>query len=665
MNAPQATKGSEKNKEQEDGDNEDKNEKKNMKKKKEKEKRKKEKKKEKKKKKEKRKRDEEAGGEDEFDDHSIESKKKKKKQKKHDRSGDNPICDAENVGSERERTVGMEGKSAFSFDFRYIVAPMVGASELAFRLLCRKYGAQLAYTPMMSASQFVREESYRQEEFQTVPEDRPLVCHFAANDPKLFADAARLVQHQCDAIDLNLGCPQRTAFVGHFGSYLMGPDDRDLVLDIVREGCRAVSIPIFVKIRLLDTIEDTIQLVRQLRDAGASLVAIHARYRATWDRNGPGARDGPALLEQVQQIRLAVQNVAIISNGNVITYDDVVNNLNLTNADGIMSAEGILDNPALFLPRYQSPHDQHKNLKKQLIEIADPSPLPEHIVPFVEVGDADKKKKARKWIKKLREIERIEKKQTSDSINDDERKKLDTKTTVERELKKLTQTTPQPATSKPKEHTNNSDPITPKTMVMPLSDLQKMAQDKISLASEYMDLVRRYPVKIRSVIFHVRRMCKELLNQYQLMEECLASKDLDDLDEILRKLKSYRTNPSTFIYDREKAEREKLAQKRKQQQDGKRKAYEARMVRKAKREGKSDLEFYLRRGADVPTVEFVQKLKKLSKKLQLEAWTPDHCQHCIAFHLDEYGCKRDRACAFLHVDAKSAINFNEGDEISG
>ena len=54
---------------------------------------------------------------------------------------------------------------------------------------------------------------------------------------------------------------------------------RKLVLDIIRAGRQAVSIPIFVKIRLLDTIEETVKLCHQLRDAGASLIAIHARCK--------------------------------------------------------------------------------------------------------------------------------------------------------------------------------------------------------------------------------------------------------------------------------------------------------------------------------------------------------------------------------------------------
>mmetsp|Transcript_29796 Transcript_29796/g.64176 ORF Transcript_29796/g.64176 Transcript_29796/m.64176 type:complete len:117 (+) Transcript_29796:1361-1711(+) len=114
---------------------------------------------------------------------------------------------------------------------------MVGASELAFQLF-----AMLLYTPMMSASQFVKEAEEKSIipennghqlppsssssssssnnktiansnmcKFQTIPQDRPLVAHFYASDPTHFARAAKLVEPHCNAVDLNLGCPQRTA----------------------------------------------------------------------------------------------------------------------------------------------------------------------------------------------------------------------------------------------------------------------------------------------------------------------------------------------------------------------------------------------------------------------------------------------------------------------
>ena len=130
---------------------------------------------------------------------------------------------------------------------------------------------------MISSSRFPLEKEYRDQEFQTTPEDRPLVAHFSANDPQQLLQSALMVQDKCDAIDLNLGCPQRIAHAGHFGSYLLDPEDRPLVLSIVKTVSESVSIPVFVKIRLLNTVPETIELVSQLAEAGASLVCIHGR----------------------------------------------------------------------------------------------------------------------------------------------------------------------------------------------------------------------------------------------------------------------------------------------------------------------------------------------------------------------------------------------------
>lgn len=425
---------------------------------------------------------------------------------------------------------------------KYILAPMVGGSELAFRLLCRRYGVQLAYTPMMNSERFSKEESYRLKEFQTTPDDRPLVAHFSGNDPDTMLLAAKFVEDKCDAIDLNLGCPQRIAHTGHFGSYLLGPDDRDLVISIVKKLSDNMKIPIFVKIRLLETVPDTIELCKQLITAGASLIAIHARYRVNLvGRTGPGARDGAAHLDQVLTVKDVIdewniqnnqKHIPIIANGNVRCYKDVIDNLEFTKADGIMSAEGILDDPAIFI------RDDEENTKKP---------------------------------------------------------------------------------------------------------------DKISLAIEYLDLVIKYPVIMKSIIFHIRRILKEELNNFQLMEDLISCQSLDAVRKVVLEAKSFKEK-GNYIFDPDKEIKAKQALERRKQNEGKRKAYEERMMRKAKREGK-DLSYYLQQGIENPTIEDLQEMKKMSKEDAFKKWKEKHHQHCFEFHFNPIGCHRERTCSFLHADA--------------
>lgn len=242
---------------------------------------------------------------------------------------------------------------------------MVNQSEFAWRMLSRSFlsadekSKMLAYTPMFHARLFSQDPKYLKAHFQATrpgaastdesrwldghpTHDRPLFVQFCANDPAHLLAAARQVAPYCDAVDLNLGCPQGIARKGHYGAFLQ--EDQDLVFRLIRTLHTELSVPVSAKIRVLETKEQTLAYAQTVLKAGASILTVHGRRREQ-----KGHLTGVADWQMLRFLRDSLPpETVLFANGNVLQHGDVDACLAATGFDGVMSAEGNLSDPAVF-----------------------------------------------------------------------------------------------------------------------------------------------------------------------------------------------------------------------------------------------------------------------------------------------------------------------------
>jgi len=228
------------------------------------------------------------------------------------------------------------------------VAPMVEQSDLPFRLLCRKYGSNLCFTPMIHTRLFQENERYRAKFVcDALPNaDRPVIAQLCGPDPHMMLKTAQEIAPYVDGIDLNCGCPQGIARRGLYGAFLL--EEEELLLSIVRTLVHHLpNTPISVKVRLLPNtdIEDSLQLYSKLVDCGIAMLTVHGRTRLQTNY-----RTGPADWSAIRKVvDLLGHKIPILANGMIGSVHDVRECLKVTKADGVMSSEAILEYPCLFM----------------------------------------------------------------------------------------------------------------------------------------------------------------------------------------------------------------------------------------------------------------------------------------------------------------------------
>ena len=165
-----------------------------------------------------------------------------------------------------------------------------------------------------------------------------------------------MIEDKVDAVDLNLGCPQGIAKKGFYGSFLQ--DEWDLIYDMLSTLHINLSVPVCAKIRVFDDKQKTLAYAKHVCSTGISILSVHGRTREM-----KGQWTGMADWDIIRQIRQIIPpEVVMFANGNIQFHGDVERCLEVTGVDGVMSAEGQLHNPAIFMDRFGAVDTRHPRI---------------------------------------------------------------------------------------------------------------------------------------------------------------------------------------------------------------------------------------------------------------------------------------------------------------
>jgi nifR3 family TIM-barrel protein len=224
---------------------------------------------------------------------------------------------------------------------KLILAPMHDITNIAFRLMCKKYGAALVSTELLSANAIARENNAVMSLALSCKEEKPVACQIFSNNTENMVESAKILERKgFDSIDINFGCPSKKIMQQGGGGALLKRKNK--IYEIVKEVSKSVNIPVTVKIRLgVDKKNiNVLEVAKLCEEAGASAVIIHGR---TVDQGYSGKADWNLIKEVKENVKIPV-----IGNGDVIDGKSAKEMLEEIKCDYVMIGRAAIGNPFIF-----------------------------------------------------------------------------------------------------------------------------------------------------------------------------------------------------------------------------------------------------------------------------------------------------------------------------
>jgi nifR3 family TIM-barrel protein len=230
-----------------------------------------------------------------------------------------------------------------SFKRQVLLAPMEDVTDGPFRLMCKRFGADLVYTEFVSSDALIRHVDRTKAKLTVSAEERPVAIQIYGRDVDTMVEAARICEEaKPDLIDLNFGCPVKKIAGKGAGAGML----RDIpqMLRITREVAKAVRLPVTVKTRLgWDSGSLVIvELAEQLQDCGIAALSIHGRTRA---QMYAGEADWTLIGEVKNNPRM---HIPIIGNGDITSAETCRERFDRYGVDGVMIGRGAIGRPWIF-----------------------------------------------------------------------------------------------------------------------------------------------------------------------------------------------------------------------------------------------------------------------------------------------------------------------------